>query len=368
MNILITCPRAPVTIEWIKIAQRSACHITLVDSLDYPIGRYYDTRISYVKVASPAIDFPAYRQAMLTLLAETDIVIPNCEDIFYLAQLKKEAPVHVQFFMPEPTLLFQCHNKFAFFDLLNNQVKKPVTRLIHSLDQIEDNDNSILKPVFSRFGRNVIRGVEKNKLSHLTISTKYPWVQQEFIHGQALCNYAVCLHGEVIAHAVYKPQYLLNQAAATYFEITPNAHITQFAADFARDNHYSGQVAFDFIDDGKDIYVLECNPRATSGLHLVADNLHINHAGIHSNNHTLSKQACRVGLSLFVMFGFKALCRGEFYALYKDHNRAKDVLAGLPAYAQFLSFYEMCSRAIRFKKPLTHSTTFDIEYDGENPQ
>lgn len=365
MRVLITCPRAPVTLEWLRLASRSGCQVTLVDSLNYPIGRFYDQGIRYIKVASPAVDFATYKQQMLSLLAKTDWVIPNCEDIFYLARLRDEVSPHVTFFMPPKALLYQLHHKFEFFNLLNSHVRQPETQLVTSLAEVRNDSESVLKPVFSRFGRNVIRGVRRDRLGHLTISLTYPWVQQRLVRGAALCNYAVCQNGEVVAHAVYKPRYLLNQAAATYFEFCEDERLTRFITAFARDNQYTGQVAFDFIDDGQDLYVLECNPRATSGLHALGETL-----ALHSKLGLVAVGAAqthsyRVGMSLFVLFGAQALVKGKLALLWADHRRAKDVLAGLPARAQWLSFYEMVQRAIIYKKSLTQSTTFDIEYDGE---
>lgn len=366
MKVLITCPRAPVTLEWIRLVHKSGCHITLVDSLEHPIGRFYDTSIPYVRVASPAIDFTVYKQQMLALLADMDWVIPNCEDVFYLAKLRESVPSKVTFFMPDNDLLYQLHNKFSFFNLLNTHVQRPETHLVTSLAEVKDDDNSILKPVFSRFGRDVIRGVQRDQLDHLVISPSYPWVQQRFIRGEHLCNYAVCQNGQVVAHSVYRPRYLLNQAAATYFEFCDDERLNNFITEFARENHYTGQVAFDFIDDGQELYVLECNPRATSGLHALGSHLKLDSdVGILLEN-TPQTQTCRVGMSLFVLFGIKALFKGELGRLWTDHHCARDVLQGLPARAQWLSFYEMVKRSLIYRKPLTHSTTFDIEYDGEN--
>lgn len=365
MKILITSPRAPVTIEWIKIAKRSGHSVILVDSLDFPIGRYFCKTIPYYKITSPGLDFERYQEQMLALLQTVDWVIPTCEDIFYLAKLKPFAPKHVVFFMPEPDLLLQLHHKYDFSACLNNAVKWPKTRLITAFDQLQEDAQSILKPVYSRFGRDVIRGVHPAKLATLAISPQRPWVQQTFIQGKALCNYALCFEGELIAHAVYQPRYLLNQAAATYFEAIEDDRLLAFTRQFAREHHYTGQVAFDFIDDGRDVYVLECNPRATSGLHLLAQGLQFDAEQFSLSYQSKPAPACRVGASLPLLFGLKALRDGQLKTLLKDYRRARDVLAGLPFYAQWLSFYEMLARAIRYRKPLTSSTTFDIEYDGE---
>ncbi|WP_418178888.1 hypothetical protein ACNSOO_07795 [Aliarcobacter lanthieri] len=256
MKILITCPRAPISIEWIKIAKQSNYDVILVDSLDYPIGIFYDKKIPYFKVASPKIDFKTYEKQMKELFLEVDIVIPNCEDIFFLSKIKDKINSKVLFFMPSNKLLFELHNKFIFHRYLNNHIRIPKTKLITKKEDIKEDINTILKPIFSRFGRDVIREVTKEKTKNIYISKDFPWVQQEYIRGFSLCNYAICQNGEVISHVIYKPKYLLNQAASTYFEYYEDKRIANFIKEFAKDTNYTGQVAFDFIDDEKDIYIL----------------------------------------------------------------------------------------------------------------
>lgn len=365
MKILITCPRAPISVEWVKIALKAGHDVILVDSLDYPIGIFYK-ETTYIKVPSPRIDFDGYKNSMLQLFDKVDLVIPNCEDIFYLSQVKDSVDVDCKFLMPDSNKLLQLHNKFEFFDSLNNQqIKFPKTKLITKTDEIDLNFNSVLKPVFSRFGANVVRTVNQDTIKNLYISKNYPWVQQQFIDGKPICNYAICDYGQVVSHTVYKPMYLLNKAAASYFRYIEDIRCDKFIQQFAKDNHYHGQIAFDFIDNGEFLYILECNPRATSGLHIVSDSLSISADGTIEYSNNISQDSYRVGMSLFLLFSFKALLKGEFLQLIKDHFRAKDVLDPLPWYGQFLSLYEMVKRSFIYKKSLTTASTFDIEYDGE---
>jgi hypothetical protein len=367
MTILITCPRAPVSIEWIKIANRGSHKVILVDSLDYPISKFYKNT-TYVKIPSPKIDLAGYQREMKNLFLVVDMVIPNCEDIFFLSKLKDLTFSKVLFFMPDTELLFTLHHKFEFFSLLNSHIKIPESRLIKSKEEIRLNEKTVLKPVYSRFGRDVIRDVNSNSIKNIEITSENPWVQQKFIHGTAICNYAICEYGEVVSHVVYKPMYLLNHAASTYFEYYEDTRCEAFITEFAKVNNYHGQVAFDFIDDGSNLYVLECNPRATSGLHLLSSSITIKSDGKLSKESEILKRSYRVGVSLYVLFGFKALLNGKFLKLHYNHKKAKNALVGLPFYSQFISLYEMIKRAIIYKKPITSASTFDIEYDGEKDE
>ncbi|MCW8895465.1 ATP-grasp domain-containing protein [Sulfurimonas sp.] len=367
MTILLTCPRAPVTIEWIKIANRGLHQVILVDSLDYPISKFYKNT-TYIKIPSPRIDLTGYQREMEKLFLVIDMVIPNCEDIFFLSKLKDTTSADVLFFMPDTELLFKLHHKLEFFSLLNSHVKIPESKLIRSKKDIKLNEKTVLKPVYSRFGRDIIRDVNLKSIENIVITLENPWVQQKYIHGTAICNYAVCEYGKVISHVVYKPMYLLNHAASTYFEYYEDTRCEAFIIEFAKLNNYHGQVAFDYIDDGNDLYVLECNPRATSGLHLISNSIEIKSDGRLNKKSKILKKSYRVGVSLYVLFGFKALLDGEFMKLHHNHKGAKDALDGLPFYSQFLSLYEIIKRAFIYRKHITSASTFDIEYDGEKDE
>ena len=147
MTILITCPRAPVSIEWVKIAHRGSHKVILVDSLDYPISKFYKNT-TYMQIPSPRIDFASYKREMENLFLLVDMVIPNCEDIFFLSKLKNSTSTKVLFFMPDSKLLFTLHHKFEFFSLLNSHIKVPQSKLIRSKKDIKLNGTTVLKPVY----------------------------------------------------------------------------------------------------------------------------------------------------------------------------------------------------------------------------
>ena len=362
MKILITCPRAPVAIEWIRIFSRAGHEVILVDSISLPIAKYYK-KTQFVKVSSPRFEFEAYKKQMIALIEKVDWVIPNCEDIFFLSKVRDSIKTDTFFFMPKSKLLFELHNKFEVQKYINEYVKSPETKLLTDKGQIELDSETILKPLFSRFGSQVIRDVSKKSIEKIELSKEYPWVQQQKIKGQAICNYALILNGEVLAHSIYRPKYLINGAAASYFEPCVNEKLEKFMVQFAKESNYTGQVAFDFIESEKKLYLIECNPRATSGLHILSENLTFE-KNTFSYKGKESFSGYRVGVMLYVMFGFKAMLNGEFKQLKKDYKRAKDVLGGLSIFAQGASMLGIFKQSIAYKTDLTTASTIDIEFNG----
>jgi len=363
MKIAITSPRAPIVIEWVKIMQRSGHSVTVVDSLYFPVAKY-SQGVHFVKVSPPKLSFETYKEEIRAIVKEHDLTIPTCEDIFFLSMALADSDLEHKVFIPENKLLFNLHNKFLFKSLMNQYVRVPEMELVSTIKQIDLNKkDTLLKPVFSRFGRDIVRDVNKNNINGITISEEYPWVQQQFINGNALCNYSIIQNGEIISHVVYKPKYLVNGAASTYFEYTESEKCNRFIEKFAQDTNYNGQVAFDFIDDGTDLYILECNPRATSGLHLISDSIEYRD-GVFISNKSKPHESCRVSASIYIMFGLQYLLSGQFKELKKDYKKAFNVAKDIPLYAQLLTFLEMFGRMLYYRVPFTTASTFDIEYDG----
>lgn len=376
MNILITCPRAPVVLDWIAVfsgSLKTENRIILCDSLRFPLATFgAGKRAEYRRIPAPRTDFAAYAEAMRGLIAQSDFVIPTCEDIFHLAQIPLPDSERQKLFMPPRDLLLALHDKSRFFDYLprDTAVKFPHTRrLVSAADaDISHLGDSVFKPVYSRFGRRVKIAPRSSEIAALPISAAEPWVQQQRIAGKPLCSYAVCEHGRVVAQAVYDPMYMVNGSASSYFRRVNEPRIDDFVAKFAAQNAFHGQAAFDFIDDGREIYVIECNPRATSGLHLLAGALsysgrlkswRFNPDKIQSNT-TVSKKLWR----LFAWQVRREKTRREVRA---DYAAARDVLAEMPAYALALSMGEMAWIAWRKGIALSDASTADIEWNGDAP-
>ncbi|VTR20119.1 Uncharacterised protein [Serratia fonticola] len=88
MNILITGARAPVAIEWARIALRSGHRVWLADSLKWPLGRFLQGIEGYLRLPSPRQDLAGYQRQLQGYLDQhaIELLIPTCEEIFYLSK------------------------------------------------------------------------------------------------------------------------------------------------------------------------------------------------------------------------------------------------------------------------------------------
>ena len=132
MNILITSPRAPAVLDWMRVFA-DADETVLCDSLRFPLAAFAarsNPRVRYCRIPPPRYDFAGYAAAMRGLVAEADFVVPTCEDIFYLAHVPLPESEREKLFMPPRTLLLGLHDKWRFFDYLprDTAVRLPHTR------------------------------------------------------------------------------------------------------------------------------------------------------------------------------------------------------------------------------------------------
>jgi hypothetical protein len=123
-------------------------------------------------------------------------------------------------------------------------------------------------------------------------------------------------------------------------------------------------------EDGQ-LYVLECNPRATSGLHMLAAEP-IASCFLDTDGPLLEPTSMTPAMlaSVMLLFPFpQALRRGGFVTLVKDMLAARDVMFAwndpMPAVLSPLSILEVLVTACQTRKPLTRAATFDIEWNGE---
>ena len=374
MNILITCPRAPAVLDWIAVVSgslKAAERITLCDSLRFPVAAFAarnNRKVRYCRIPAPRTDFAGYAAAMADLAAQADWVVPTCEDIFHLAHVPLPEPEQRKLFMPPRDLLLGLHHKARFFDYLPRGagVYFPETRLLAARDDIDfaTAGQSVFKPVYSRFGRQVKIAPVPSEIAALPVSPARPWVQQQRIFGRPLCSYAVCGHGQVAAQVVYDPMYPLNGSASTYFRRVAEPRILDFVARFAAQNAYHGQVAFDFIDDGREIYVIECNPRATSGIHLLAGALSFADGRWHFDESRVGT-AATVSKKLWPLFARQVRGKKTLRQVRADYAAARDVLAGIPARGLLLAAGETAWQAWRQGIAFTDASTADIEWNGD---
>ena len=251
-------------------------------------------------------------------------------------------------------------------------LQAPETRLLETpteLDLFEDPCNWVFKPAYSRFARQTLLQPTRRQLAAIQPTRAQPWVAQRFITGKEHCSFSVLVDGKLKAHAVYHPRYRVGRGSGIWFDPVEAPAIQSFVEYFGVQTCYTGQVSFDYIRDidGHD-HVLECNPRATSGVHLFDDQPTSLIAALNGTGPLITPTMAprQVGLAMLL---FASPRHGLDRQFWRDWRRARDVILRpgdvKPLAAQWLALAEITYRAVTQRSGLLAAATADIEWDGQ---
>lgn len=376
-TVLITGARAPVAVHLARLFHAAGHRAVLADTQSSPIGRHARLAAAYLRLPPPRRDLGTFAAALAKAAAAqgVDLIIPTCEEVFYLAAARDLAGLAVPVLAPPLPLLTRAHHKGTFAQLATGHgADPPATVTVESatsLHELGSLGGKVLKPAWSRFASRVLVRPSTAEVAHLGPTPADPWVVQDYLPGEELCAYGLARHGELLAFAAYRPLYRAGLGAGIAFEPVAEPVAHHFAAGFARSTGWSGQLSFDFRRDAAGaLHVIECNPRATSGLHFfgLADGLA---EAMLTGRPAAPSQLRTMTLPLAMLaYGLPtALRSGEAGRWWRDFRRFGDILAcpgdsrlGL---AQVLALGEIAVLAARTGQTLQQAATADIEWNGE---
>lgn len=377
MNILLTGGRAPVTLDLARAFHRAGHTIFMAESLRGYLSQPSNTIKAHFVVPAPRQETEAFLAALKKIIEENqiEVLIPTCEEVFHIAKGLNELPCRV--FTEPLEKLDVYHNKWKFvMNAVDHNLRVPESMLVMREDDLLHAFASwrrlVLKPVYSRFAsRTLVLPTLKQALSTLTFDE--PWIAQEYIVGQQFCSYSVCQHGRITAHAVYPTIFTAGQGATIAFQPVEHAGIFEWVRTFVERFNVTGQMAFDFIQTPQgDLVALECNPRATSGAHLLTNNPQFVESFFTEGLSCVTpfvNSSHMLGTAMLV-YGLPAALRdGNFRAWLRTFLHSDDVILDfhdlMPFLLQWRSIFEYVQFGRRKGISALEASTFDIEWNGD---
>lgn len=396
-KILITGARAPVALDWARNLEKFGHQVYVADSLSYPLARNTAAIIEYIRIPEPRTELQDYAQALMKLCAlyDIDFILPTCEEVFYLSWLKpqlesfqfkatqlksthlKNSPVKTacQVICPDFDLIARLHSKVKFLEMaegLGISIPKTLVLTGREIKGLTlDFTQYVIKKEFCRFGTDVKVSPKNSYIQRLEDEQNY--LLQEKVSAKdstELCSYGIAHNGKLLAHGIYEPTYRVKQSSGIYFKNVVSEQIFNFIQRFVQKHQYTGQLGFDFIVNGHEVTVLECNPRATSGLHLLTDqNLFPCLTGGASDCITPKRPASMIGAAMLLIAFPQVLFKGQVKQWRTDYRLAEDIIVVPDDNAfwlfQFKSIGELIAKALKRKISVREASTLDIEWDGE---
>ncbi len=383
-TVLITGARSPAALEICRGLHASGSRVIAADSMRFPICRFSNSVDRSVRVAPPRLQPNDFVRDINRIVAEEkiDIIIPTCEEVFHLALHREK--ISCAIFGSDIAKLSEFHDKFRFLNSARPYgVAIPRTEVLDSLEaagavfktsmiQGQRADALVFKRVYSRFAEGTLVNPTAEQLDKIEPSPRNRYVVQEFIPGDEFCCYAIAVKGKLKAISIYRPAYRAGVGAGIFFEPQNQPQVEQFVRAFVGGHAFTGQVSFDFIA-GRDgnTYVIECNPRATSGVHLLDKDTDWNGMfgiGLEDEGHCHTQRVEPKMIALAMLtYGLKA---SKLRSIFKDWSRATDaVYRGgdiLPTIGQVATMTEFLMRAAKLSISPIAATTHDIEWNGND--
>jgi len=388
-NYLLTGARAPVTLELARNLNRYGHTVYVTDCLNYPIARNSKAVKAYFKTTSPRVKLNLYCTQLIKIITtqNIDILIPTCEEVFYIAYIKSKLDPYCSILCSDFKLLSFLHSKINIKQVaLRCNIQYPKSTLLENIAIKNTNlHQKIIKREFCRFGTNVIHFPTQKKLLELynRKNKKIRYLVQDKIEGEEFCTYSIIQNHQLLVHVTYSPTYRIKSAAGIYFTAQNIEAIRKFMQLFTEKYDFNGQIGFDFILNKKGLYMLDCNPRATSGIHLLAnknlsDYLHLNpprqlQTPDTTRNITPDRanvKAAKISFAMILTTLPQSIIQGKLKKWILDYRQANEVIfsktdKSLVLYL-ILSLFEIIFRAIKHNVSFRAASTQDIEWDGEN--
>jgi hypothetical protein len=350
-TILLTGTRAPVTLDLARRLHRDGVRVIGADSCRFPVGRFSRAFSAHFRVPSARWEGEGFVEELLGIVSRegVDLVWPTCEEIFRVAAGRDRFPCPV--LLPANEVLYRLHDKLRFalwVRELGGEVTAPPS---WEASQAPADEILIWKAKHSRFGTRVRTECPRGDLG--------PWMAQRRLTGPEFCAWALCQSGKIHAWTQYRCPVRTERGAGYCFEPVWSEAVADFVERVVRITNYTGSIAFDFLGPAQDgrTYVLECNPRMTSGLHLLSPEVSLRGIGAGAGEFLeRSQQSAQMVLLTLLRAPGLADPRRDVVGRRGDC---------WPFFGQLISLAEFGFLACRRGISLSESTTWDLEYNGD---
>lgn len=382
-TVLITFGRSFLALHLARLMGAAGHDVLISDSVPFPITRFSSSVTKTFRTPRPTYEPVEWTQAIAQIVREqgVDLVVPIHEGTEILANTIKRYPDlfpdGCTLFFSEFELEAQLENKYEFQAALKTRgiptLDFAQVRSQEELEALDFDQPFALKPVYSR-GSQEIYKVRPGELPRgLDFEAGNTWIAQAWADGTNYCSYSVCHNGQIKAHAAYPVRYAIDGTSCLTFESVQHDGIAAWVRECVKAFNFTGQMGLDFIEvPGGELFAIECNPRATSGILLFDPETRVDRAFFGVNEEVIVPEA---GASKMLgpgmlMYGWRksALKDNTFRGFLRDYRRTDGVIFTRrdlgPSLALPLAMGNILAEAARYRVNIPEAFMHDHEWDG----
>lgn len=270
MTVLLTLGRLPKGLELARCLHEAGHRVLVADPFSLHLCKPSRAVSRSFKVPAPATDQSGFLSALADIVRRegVDLVIPVSEEVLHAARLSAHLTCDAIVLCPPFEALLELHDKQAFPQRVAAAgLRAPETVLGDdpTASALMQTGPTVAKGRFGCSGAKLAFHAQGATLPGAQANAD--WVVQRRVEGREVCTQAFCRDGQLLGHVTYRGL-IHSGTVAVCFEQIDAPEIEAWTRQFVAHIGYTGFIAFDFIvDEAGTPFVLECNPRLTSGIH-----------------------------------------------------------------------------------------------------
>jgi glutathione synthase/RimK-type ligase-like ATP-grasp enzyme len=380
MKVLVTSSRMPFAVGMVRKLADAGHSVYASDAYELAPGSHSRYLAGHFVTASPRDDTQRFVADVERIATDNaiDVIVPAFEEAFYLATQHDRISEAARLYAAGFETLARLHDKAVFQALVTRLgLRTPETLVARSdaelRDQIERFPRYFARAAFSRGGVGLLTNTGP-LAGHVSVddchpTPESPWLVQEFVDGPMLCTYSTMHSGTATAHCTYRAPRQWEHSTAIQFMSVDGTETREVAERIASDLGYTGQMSLDFVDSDGELFLIECNPRATDGVLLVADRDLAEGILESDRTPTMVEPGQEIQLDLAVFGQMFSEGLDEIPRSIRDLARVRDADKGwhdhMPTLYSFLAFAHHAKLKLETRKALFVAMAQDISWDGE---
>ena len=270
-TVMLTLGRTPVALEIARCLHAVGFRVVVVDPFRNHICKHSKAVAKSFKVTAPDTDCEAYLSEVTGIIERENVqlVIPVSEEVLYVAELKDRLEGKVRVLCEKARTLHTFHDKLKFARMAKTLGLSAPDTFPEDSDEgreLIENDDYVIKPAHGCAGIGV--QVCRDGASHDDSSESM--LVQRYVAGDHISSLSLLNKGREIATVLYRASVRAGGVAVCVERVDYAPTVRKWVSRFCEKIPYTGFVSFDFIVDGQGTpWAIECNPRASSGLHFL---------------------------------------------------------------------------------------------------
>ncbi|MGD8644366.1 MAG: ATP-grasp domain-containing protein [Chromatiales bacterium] len=272
-TVLLTLGRLPKALELARSLSEAGCRVIVAEPFAWHVCRISRSVSKSYRVAAPNTDPEQYACDLARIIEQerVDIVVPISEEAIHAMAARDRVSADVRFYSPPRDMLMQLHDKLSFAHIARTEgLHVPPTVSLDdpravSLDQAQ---RVVVKPTHACAGIGLRILDTGDRLPNA--ADIGPAIVQGFVDGRHLSSFSIAEQGRLLGTVVYEGTVFSGTVAICFQRVEQPAEMSEHIERLVHRLQFSGFIAFDFIVDADQRpWVIECNPRLTSGVHFI---------------------------------------------------------------------------------------------------